>query len=350
MRSTHPIILPFILAALFSFVPGGGSPLRAQMPQAELSEAYADAARLIRSVPSASRTGAPSPDALSATPDGPLDGRILDTASGRFIKESELIARLLDARFALLGEIHDNAFHHRLQAALVKNLAARRPSVGFEMLPSDVAPLVSREALGRPVTIEDVALAWQRGGWSLWDIYRPVAEEAVAAELPILAANLSKADKEKLKKEGWSALDPRMVRRFNLDQPLPPDLYDTLRREIIESHCGYNPGEEVVAKMIMVQRAWDATMATRMASGGVLIAGNGHVRFDRGVPAYLSVLAPGETALSVGFVEVGPAEGDPAAYGSMPYHFLWFTPRVDRKDPCADFPRTPRSAGVEPGL
>ena len=70
----------------------------------------------------------------------------------------------------------------------------------------------------------------------------------------------------------------------------------SLAQELRDAHCG-EVSEPVVEGMFRVQRARDAMMADRLATvagraGGVLIAGNGHVRNDRGVPWYLARLRP----------------------------------------------------------
>jgi uncharacterized iron-regulated protein len=81
--------------------------------------------------------------------------------------------------------------------------------------------------------------------------------------------------------------------------------------------------------------------------GAVLIAGDGHVRRDLVVPAYLRAARPGESILSVGLLEVEVGKSDPEAYladsagGELQYDFVRFTPRWDRADPCEKF-RPPR--------
>ena len=61
----------------------------------------------------------------------------------------------------------------------------------------------------------------------------------------------------------------------------------------------------------------------------ILIAGNGHVRKDRGVPALL----PG--TVSLGLIELKESRSDAAEYLAAPYDYLWFTAQVPRPDPCA---------------
>ncbi len=97
----------------------------------------------------------------------------------------------------------------------------------------------------------------------------------------------------------------------------------------------------MIAPMSLAQRVKDAMMADLMLShaspdGAVLIAGDGHVRTDRGVPEYLR--RSGARSISISFVEVRKGEHDPSAYAEeQPSDFVVFTPRLDDEDPCAQF-------------
>jgi len=61
----------------------------------------------------------------------------------------------------------------------------------------------------------------------------------------------------------------------------------------------------------------------------VLVAGNGHVRTDFGVPQLASAQQPQARIVSVGFLETG------ARTAGMPYTYVWITARAERGDPCA---------------
>ena len=79
-------------------------------------------------------------------------------------------------------------------------------------------------------------------------------------------------------------------------------------------------------------------MADRLAvasgrAGGILIAGNAHVRKDRGVPWYLARREPGARVVTIGLLEVEDAMPWPPP--DLPYDYVWFTPRVDDREPCA---------------
>jgi hypothetical protein len=66
----------------------------------------------------------------------------------------------------------------------------------------------------------------------------------------------------------------------------------------------------------------------------ILLAGNGHVRLDYGVPSLLANRLQGGRLLTVGFLEPTPA----APSVRQPYDVTWTTPATRRADPCAAFP------------
>jgi uncharacterized iron-regulated protein len=292
----------------------------------------------------------------------PLVGRIWDVRAARFVDERTLGEGIRRGWFVLLGEKHDNADHHRLQARLVRALiaAGRRPAVLFEMLDADQAPALARYLAAHPADASglDAAVDWKRSGWPDWAFYRPIAEAALDAGLPILAANLSRVTTRSLARDGLAALDLREAARLGLDRPLAPATDAQMAAEIREAHCG-SASEAMVSRMVLVQRARDAEMGERMAAAGrdggaVLIAGFGHVRRDRGVPADLERRVPGARIVSVAFLEVSAGEVEPGAYAAgferdvLPYDYVRFTPRVDDLDPCEKFKeelRIPRKPG-----
>lgn len=282
----------------------------------------------------------------------PLVGRIWDVGAAGFITPDVLVARAATARFVLLGEQHDNPDHHRLQARVLRVLiaAGRRPAVGFEMIGIDEAPALARYLASHPTDAAGLgdAVGWSRSGWPPWAWYRPIAEAALAAGLPLVAANLDPRTTNALVGRGIAALDPALAARLGLDRPLPPAVRAAMSAEIRESHCGAPLPDHLVDGMIAVQRARDAVMAERLASaagpdGGVLIAGVAHVRADRSVPAALARLAPGARTFTVAFLQVRPDATRPEAYatdfgpGPLPVDAVWFTPRVDDLDPCEKF-------------
>lgn len=273
----------------------------------------------------------------------PLVGQIYRVADGGPVSETDLIDDAAAADFVLIGERHDNRDHHRLQARIVRSLQrdARQPrAVAFEMIGADrqldIVEYLDRhpgDAAGL-----GAAVGWASHGWPEWALYEPIARAALANGAQIVAADLNEAEKRAVFGQGAPALRTSFVRRTGLDRDFPAGLTSDLQDELHEAHCG-QASPEVLSGMYQVQRARDAMMADRLAAasgkgGGILIAGNGHVRNDRGVPWYLARLEPGARTLSIGLVEV--RENLRRLPHDLPYDYVWFTPGVDDGlDPCA---------------
>src|SRR5690349_8480498 len=248
--------------------------------------------------------------------EAPLVGRIWDAHAERFVAPAD-VYRAADARYVILGEIHDNPEHHRLQLAVLEALAARgeRRILAMEQFDGEYqAAMDAARAAGADAEKLADAGHLDRRGWN-WPLYRPLVQFALDHGWPIVAANLSRADARAI------VADPARSPMA----PAPAAVQAALERDIVEGHCGKAPEPKLLMGMVQAQRARDAHMASVLKPGSVLIAGAGHARRDRGVPLYL-----GEGGLvSIAFVELESGEADRASYD-----YLWFTPRAQRKDPC----------------
>lgn len=266
--------------------------------------------------------GAPPP----GTPD--LAGRIWAVREARFAGPEEMLARAAAAPRVILGEVHDNPEHHRLQRRALDALAALGPrrTLAMEQFDSEhQAALDDARARGAGAEALAEAGRFDRKGWG-WEMYRPLVELAVARGWPLAAANLSRSEARAI------VADPA---RAGLAPPAPR-LREALERDLIEGHCGDRPAAARLAGMLEAQRARDARMAQAIAQApSVLIAGNGHARKDAGVPLYL----PDAEVLSIALVEVDADKRSPADYldgfaTRASFDYLWFTPKFDRADPC----------------
>ncbi|GAB4376791.1 MAG: ChaN family lipoprotein [Kiloniellaceae bacterium] len=274
--------------------------------------------------------------------DHPLAATLWDTRSGEAVDEAALFAEAAAARWVLIGEKHDNAEHHRLQARVVDALgrAGRRAAVVWEMAePEHTAALRDARAGGAAALGE--ALAWESRGWPSWPEYQPIAEAALSHGLAMLPGKPSRQMVRGVSR--GADLPADLAERLDWMRPYPPGAEAALLEELRLSHCGMLP-DNALAPMARVQRLWDAWMANSMrravapeggAEAAILIAGAGHVREDRAVPWFL----PGDS-VTVALVEVTAGRARAADYPSFDprlFDYVWFTPRVDDKDPCAGF-------------
>ena len=292
----------------------------------------------------------------------PLAGRIWQVEEGRFVTPDKLAAALGAAQFVLLGEKHDNGDHHRIQSWLVARLLGRgrRPALVFEMFASDQAAALRRFAKSGSGNAGDIeALTqWQKSGWPSWSMYQPIAQSALDAGLPILAASPTRKQLRAMAMGGKSVFDAPTRKRLRLDTPLPADIAAAKEREVIASHCDMLPAR-MAGPMAATQTAKDAVMADVMLGaaaagdldGAILIAGSGHARADWGAPWHLARRAPDKAVISLGILETDDQTTDPAAYAArwsvddLPFDFVWFTPRLDLDDPCAKYAKQLKKMG-----
>jgi uncharacterized iron-regulated protein len=279
--------------------------------------------------------------------DHPLAGTIW-TSDFKPVTAEKLETSVLEANFVLLGEVHTNADHHRLQAQMIEALvrAGRRPAVVWEMIPASVQAELDRHLQSGSKDARKLGtfLRWKERGWPDWAIYQPIAEAALSANLPFLGGALDSETSRAIGKSDPSQAN--LILELKLDQPVKPGIVEALAKEIDAGHCNLLP-KATLKPMIMVQRARDAQMAKIMMAatpkqGAVLIAGSGHVRKDWAVPSFIRQQLPDATITSIAFVEVAPERSSPSDYVEAiaglgkPYDFVYFTPKADLIDRCAE--------------
>jgi uncharacterized iron-regulated protein len=281
---------------------------------------------------------------------------IVDVASGGLVDAHALVAALVPVRFRLLGEIHDDAAHHAIRARLLAEIASHgvRLAVVFEQFDLDHAAALA-EAQRHDVDADALARAGQldRKGWN-WPLHEPIIAAALASHLPIRAGNLSRKDIASLTATTDAATEAdkratRWSRRLH-DAQWTDAQARALTADIEQGHCNMLPAN-VVPRLVLGERMRDAAMAQALvddatADGAILIAGNGHVRANLGVPVYLH--APGfpgagARSVSVGFVEADATEvRDRDARARLiaahpGFDYLVVTPPIARPDPCEAF-------------
>ncbi|MCO4890952.1 ChaN family lipoprotein [Cupriavidus sp. WGtm5] len=242
---------------------------------------------------------------------------------------SALSAAFAGKSYVLLGEVHDNAAgqQQRLEALTRAIEQGWRPAIAMEQFDRERQADIDRARRERPRDA-DYLIAQAGGGAWQWPLYQPVVALALQYDLPLVAANLSRADAAKIVRGGLDRLFSADERQqLGLTGALPPDLVAAQTAVLDRGHCGNFP-KAMLPGMLAAQAARDAVMAQALrpyaGRGAVLIAGNGHVRRDVGVPRWLG--GDAGQALSIGYVENAPEEGK--------FDRAVVVPAVERKDPC----------------
>lgn len=278
--------------------------------------------------------------------DHPLAGKIWNLNNRSYMDQAALLARTNTADVLLLGETHDNPLHHENQQKLLKARieSGARPALMMEQLDAENQQALDRALAGsnRDEVFKRVTKLVK---FSNWESYQPLLAIAIDNKLPVIAANISNQHLQPVVWRGYAAYDAGELKRLAVEAVWNETRQNYLVRNMGGAHCGQLK-DELREGLTRSQRLRDALMVdsavTSISRGVVAIVGSSHARRDIGLPLYFAARAPSARILSIGFVEVSPGATDPDIYaadsatGEAPFDVIWFTPRVERTDPCAD--------------
>lgn len=267
------------------------------------------------------------------------EAQIVDTASGERVSREQLLQVLAAQDYVLLGELHDNAAHHRLRGELLAELAGR----------STVAVVAEHLERGRrfsssgDLQADLTAAGFDPKGWR-WPLHEGLFAPVADANIPLLGGNIPRETARGAVRQGKAALPAELAQLIET-APLSQTAQAALDADLLQSHCGQLPAS-MLEGLRLAQRARDAAMFDAMRHNAVkpvvLVAGNGHVRLDYGVPDLIRTHETEARFVSVGFQEITSASDAPIIADPVPpYDFVIITAAPEkREDPCLGFPKS----------
>ena len=215
------------------------------------------------------------------------------------IGAGEVNTRIRSSNVVIVGELHDQEAHHRLQAEVAQVLAQSGDEVvlALEMLTRPVQADADLYASGEMSREEFRETVWDEV-WMDFELYEELIVLAESPEYSLLALNAPREIVSRVFDVGLDGLTEE-ERGQLAEEFFPPDpAYEEWLIEILRQHmpdAGTDP--EMEAQFIQAQRSWDETMAetlaTAVAAAGpetrfVVAAGNGHVEHGWGIPSGLA--------------------------------------------------------------
>ncbi|WP_340620368.1 ChaN family lipoprotein [Xenorhabdus siamensis] len=248
-------------------------------------------------------------------------GVLLDMNAGKSINSDELLEQLATYPRIIVGEKHDNPYHHQIELWLVQQLEQKRPhgSVLLEMINPDQQEKVNKVKSwlqGNPIVRDERIknlLAWQQG-WP-WELYGKLVVELMKAPYPLLAANLDRSEVDQAYKN---------YRAGDRTSLISDDVKKRIDETIKNSHGG-NIDELYLSAMSKIQQLRDQRMAEQLIkapSPALLFAGGYHAVKTMGVPQHVKKIAPNERVVVLVIAEQGVSLNNEYA------DFVWFTPKV----------------------
>jgi uncharacterized iron-regulated protein len=197
----------------------------------------------------------------------PLVGNIYDRSglSGQTL--DDLKDRAAASRHVMLGEIHPNPDHHRLQAEFLVPHGRQGPQTcrGFRnghTGPAAHPGQADGQPARRPGQIAQ-RLNWKDSGWPDFAMYQPLFEIGLKNNLRLQAGNLEKSTVRRLGGRIGSRLSDTERARLGLDKPLPEAAGKDMLEVIRTAHCNMLP-DTVLPFMRDIQRARDHVMSAAM--------------------------------------------------------------------------------------
>ena len=272
--------------------------------------------------------------------------RVFDTRQQAFVDFELMLSGIAEVDVVFVGEMHDDANTHLLEAAILDGLQRRKRSavVSLEMFERDAQPSLDAYLAGSMSEEEMLkgARPWPRYATD----YRPLVERAKAAAWPVIAANVPRAIAQKVAKAGKEAIGQlteaeRAVTARDLQCPL--DTYFDRFAESMSAHPA--PNQSADEKKAMAERYYwsqcvkDETMAEAIAaalserseSEGPVIHYNGafHSDFGLGTTERVRRRLPGKRTVVISMLPVEDLDKlQPAGEDLKRADFLVYTYRM----------------------
>ncbi len=249
-----------------------------------------------------------------------LDWKIFDSETQQSVNWNEFIATLNEAEIVVVGEYHNNALGHELEAKITQELIKLDPktTIALEMFERDEQAIVDLYLDGKiqQKTLETLtdSSSWggQKNSWEIW--YQPIVDlvkinHSQGANL--VAANAPRHYVKMARLEGFEVLKDIETQTNNVF--VVPDLSvddsDYKNRFLkLMSPAGASP--MMMSKMnpeaiFRSQQVWDATMADSVvkakshANKVILFIGDYHIAFDGGTLLRIKAALPEAKIVSV---------------------------------------------------
>lgn len=236
------------------------------------------------------------PDPLLLDVAGP--GR-MEVSRGLWNTQSEKSATIQDIarsaeglKFVFVGESHDQAAHHVLQAEIIQTLVdrGRNVVVGFEMFTRDNQNNLAPWTVGYWNKENFIEQANWKSQWGFdYALYEPIFETVKKNRLPMVALNLPRDWVRQIGRQGVSAIQPEQRKWI-------PDLFldDIQHKEVFQAMTGGHPmSGDQANNMYAAMVAWDEgmantaieTMSTKIDRSAIMVvvAGSGHMMYGLGI-------------------------------------------------------------------
>jgi uncharacterized iron-regulated protein len=219
-----------------------------------------------------------------------VNHRFFDLTQERELRVEQVLPELKQSRLILVGEQHDNTWHHQAQLAVIRLLHQNgvQVAIGMEMFRKNSQSALDQWVAGQmdEQDFEDIYY----DNWTFdWQLYRPILEYARQNRIPLVGLNVPREITRQVARQGYQSLNQTQRQELgDVACRVDKEYMDFIRR----SYGAHAHGNMQFLYFCEAQMVWDAAMAVNALEylkqnpnrSMVLIAGNGHTR-KQAIPA-----------------------------------------------------------------
>ncbi|MBM4147035.1 MAG: ChaN family lipoprotein [Nitrospira sp.] len=216
--------------------------------------------------------------------------KVFRVSDGKTITFGQMLDDLRKVNIILVGEVHNQEAHHRLQLAIIRALKeVKSPlAIGFEMFTADNQSMLDQWVAGKMSS--DAFIKAYYTNWNFpWPLYRDIFLYLRENKIPAVGLNISPEITMKISASGFSSLTKEELAK------LPPEtgcaVDEKYMKFIRRAYAMHGHGGKQFLHFCEAQLIWDQVMARNLIGflaknpdkTLVALAGNGHV-WKRGIP------------------------------------------------------------------
>ncbi len=218
----------------------------------------------------------------------PAGAHIFNLGTGSYISFPEMVDDLKSVRLVFIGELHDNAAHHRAQLQVIQALheAGVPLAIGLEMFRWDSQAALDRWVAGTMDERQFQKVFFEN--WSMWPVYRDIFQYARNRRIPMVGLNITREITQKVARNGFGSLSAEQRGALPLVRCDVDPRYQEYLRRTLGSHAHNGAAFRNFCEAQMV---WDTVMAKNLIEYlgrhpekvVVILAGSGHA-WKFGIP------------------------------------------------------------------
>ncbi|OKH53091.1 hypothetical protein NIES2101_12180 [Calothrix sp. HK-06] len=249
---------------------------------------------------------------------------------------AQLVPQIARANVIYLGETHDSAKDHENQLKIIQELHKlnKKIAIAMEMFQRPFQNVINEYLAGKITEEELVKQTEYEQRWGFdYSLYAPIVKFAKENKIPVLATNTSSEITRKVSRQGLESLTPEERKQIPPFSEIrtSPEEYRKMVLAAFEAHQSAGHGNSKSAeRFFLTQVLWDETMAESIANlikanpdyQVVVLAGQGHVVYDYGIPSRLERRLSGKQ-ITQHSILLSPPDDDSLPSNKQIANFIW---------------------------